>query len=397
MKFSAALSDFSKILQKTLPAVPPKSAIQVLEHLNMKLQGESLQIIGTDQDITIMSTLTVNPIEEGSVLVPAKKLNDIIKALGTVGTFEFNANSANYDIELVTAKGKYNMKGLDPEEYLDLPELFDSKKPDFDNNIHEGTIETGTPTAQFIQKDITRLAEKTLIAVSNDDFRPAMTGVLFQFRENFVNAVSTDSFRLVKATAHSETAAFPQDFDVIIPAKSIDLLKKSDGEVVMSVIESNGKTTHLRFDYSSTVFITRVIDEKFPPYETVIPKENPIVVLVNKNDVIEAIKRVAIFTNKETKQIKLKLETDRLTITGEDEESGNLAVERINCEYSGEDLFIGFNYQYLEEALKNIDADETEDNLIEISFSEPSKPALVSPKSDKDDLLMLIMPVRISE
>jgi DNA polymerase-3 subunit beta len=166
-------------------------------------------------------------------------------------------------------------------------------------------------------------------------------------------------------------------------------------DVVMSVIESNGKVTHLRFDYGNTVFITRIINEKFPPYESVIPDNNPFFAIINKNEVLEAIKRVSIFTSNVTKQVKFKLENNIMTISGEDEESGNQAVEQINCDYQGDDLQIGFNFKYLEDALNNIDEEETEDNLVKISFSEPSKPALISPTSEDENLLMLIMPVRI--
>ena len=118
---------------------------------------------------------------------------------------------------------------------------------------------------------------------------------------------------------------------------------------------------------------------------------------VNKNDVHEAIKRVSIFTSSVSKQIRLRLQSDTLTISGEDEESGNDAVESISCEYHGDELQIAFNFKYLVEALDNIDSGEAKDDHVLISFSEASKPALISPKSDADNLLMLIMPVRISE
>jgi DNA polymerase-3 subunit beta len=397
MKFSAPLSEFHKTLQKTLPAIPPKSTIQVLEHLSMRLEGSKLNIIGTDQDITIMSTLEVTGETDGSILVPAKKLNEIVKALGTKGTFEFTASDDSFDITIVTSKGKYGMKGLNPDDYLDLPELFDSEKPEINNEMDSGTIEVGTPSAQFLKDDIVRLADKTVMAVSTDEFRPAMTGVLFQFRENYVNAVSTDSFRLVKAVVRSEKADFPQEFDVIIPAKSVELLRKSDKDVEMSVIESNGKVSHLRFDYGNTIFITRVINEKFSPYESVIPTDNPFYAIVDKGEIEEAIKRVSIFTSTFSKQVKFKFDRNVLTISGEEEETGNQAVEQINCDYIGDPLNIGFNYKYFEEALNNIHDEETEDNLVKLSFSEPSKPALLSSTKEDDDLLMLIMPVRIND
>lgn len=395
MKFSANLSDFQKSIQRVLPAIPPKSTLPVLEHLNFSLKGNDLRIIATDQDITISTSLEVTSEEEGSVLVPGRKINDIVKALGSSGSLHFFNDDETFDIELKTARGKYKMKGLNPEDYLDLPELFESKKPDADDMHSDGNIDTGNHIAKFTPDEIKMLCSKTSSAVSTDEFRPAMTGVLFQFRESYVNAVATDSYRLVRAVVRSENAEFPQDFDVIIPKKSVDLIKNADDELIMSVIESNSKVSHLRFDYGSTVFITRVIDEKFPPYESVIPENNDLVATVDLKEILSAINRVSIFANALSKQIRVELSNNLIVLSGEDEESGNKAREEIACEYDSTEFDIGFNFKYLDEAIKNIDSSETTDNLITISFSEPTKPALVRPKNEEDNLLMLIMPVRL--
>lgn len=396
MKFKVPIGEFQKRLSKVLPAIPPKATLPVLEHLNFKLEGGNLKIIATDQDITIMSNMEVESGEEGSVLVPGRKLDAIIKALGTTGEFEFESSTDTFEIKLVTPRGSYTMKGLNPNEYLDLPELFESKKPDIKDDAPDGTIDTSVPTAVFSKDEIVLLSDKTYFAVSSDEFRPAMTGVLFQFRETFVNAVSTDSYRLVKATVHADGAKYPQDFDVIIPSKAVELLRRSDNEVIMSFIETVGHISHARFDIGETIYITRVIQEKFPPYESVIPEGNPLRLEVNQEEITSAIRRVAIFTSAKSKQIQLSLSSGKLTIIGQDEETGNHAREEIPAEYEGDDLLIAFNHKYLDDSINNIDSKITEDNMVVMSFSEPSRPALVSPKAEKDELLMLIMPVRLS-
>jgi DNA polymerase III subunit beta len=402
MKFTTALSEFQSILQKTLPAIPKKSTLPVLEHLHFSLSGSKLRIIATDQDITIMSTLNVNGEEDGSVLIPGKRINEIIKAMSHSGEIEISTKEDSFDITIKTANGKYGMKGLNPDEYLDLPELFDSEKPHFDKpedlNPADGMIDVGDdnkiPAAYFKKADIAKIASKTVFAVSTDEFRPAMNGVLFQFRGTYINTVATDSFRLVKATLNSDKALFPSDIDLIIPARAVDILKKIDNDLVMSFIETNNKITHTRFDVGDTVFISKLIDEKFPPYESVIPQDNSINVKISKKELLSAIKRVAIFTSEISLQVRIVLENDQLKVTGEDEETGANADEVLTCDYQGEQFMIGFNHKYLEEALQNVESND-DDNII-LMLSEPTRPALLKPGTEEDDLLMLIMPVRLS-
>ena len=389
MKFTVSLSTFQDLLQKTLPAIPPKSTLPVLEHLHFELESNTLKVIATDQDITIMSQIGVSGEIDGKILVPGRRLNEIIRALGNQGEVHFEANLENYEIKLKTQNGHYSMKGLNPNEYLEIPELFESHKPDLEDTDKDSQ-------AFFTKDDINRLASKTVFAVSSDEFRPAMTGVLFQFRGDHVNAVSTDSYRLCRAIAQPEEGRqYPDELDIIIPSRSVELLRKPDDDVFMSVIENNGKITHCRFDIGDTIFITRIIDEKFPPYESVIPQDNDKFVTVERGELLSAIKRVAIFTSNISKQIKLILEENKIYLKGKDEEIGTDGDEYIPCEYTGSNMEIGFNYKYLEEALQNIDG-KTEEDKIVMSFSEPTRPSLLKRSKDDENLLMLIMPVRIS-
>ncbi len=396
MKFKVSLTELNKALEKTSPALPKKSTLPILEHFNFRLKGDELRIIATDQDLTIMTFLKVDNIEDGQILVPGKRISDIVKALADTGDVEI-ATTEKLDIKIKTSAGKYSMKGIAPEEYLVLPELFESAKPDIENIKNISVVDqTKNPTALFKQDEMIRLAEKTAYAVGTDEYRPAMTGVLLQFGGDFVNSVATDSYRLVRTISKPSFGVYPNDLDIIIPARTVEQLKKVDDDVAVSFIKTETNITHIRFDIGEMVIISRLIDEKFPPYESVLPKNNELIAIVPKHQLLQAIRRTAIFTNKISNLIKLQFENNLLTLIGEDEDTASEASEQVNCEYSGEAIKIGFNYKFLAEAVANVnDSDGNEDTMVKITFSEPTRPALITPSPDSEDLLMLLMPLRI--
>jgi len=386
MNFKVKLSDFSDALQKALPAMPRKSTLPVLEHLSFSLENNLLKIIATDQDIIIMTNLEVEQREEGKILVPGFRINEIVRALEK-GDIEFISDEETYNIEIKTHKGKFKMKGLDESEYLDIPVLFSSSKPNLDEN--------NPPAARFTKDELSRLADKTYFAVSMDEFRPAMTGVLFQFKGEYVNAVSTDSFRLVKAVCKSESGNFTNDLDIILPVRTVDLLRKVDDDSTLSTIETEGKITHARFDYGNTVLTSRIIDEQFPAYESVIPYSNPFEASIPQKSFLSSLKRVSIFASTSSHQVKASFESNVLTLIGEDEESGTHGKEVLDCQYDQEPFSIGFNCKYLEMAIQNAEDDLGDDENIVMTFSESNKPALIMPKANRELLTMLIMPVKI--
>ena len=397
MKFKVSLSELNKALDKTSPAMPKKSTLPILEHFNFRLKGDELKIIATDQDLTIMTFLKVDNIEDGQILVPGKRIVDIIKALDNTGDIEISTTE-KLDIKIKTSAGKYSMKGIAPEEYLVLPELFESAKPDIENIKNISVVDqTKNPTALFKRDEMIRLAEKTAYAVGTDEYRPAMTGVLFQFGGDFVNAVATDSYRLVRTISKPSFGVYPNDLDIIIPSRTIEQLKKVDDDVAVSFIKTETNITHIRFDIGEMVIISRLIDEKFPPYESVLPKNNELIAIVPKQQLLKAVRRTAIFTNKTSNLIKLNFENNLLTLIGEDEDTASEASEQIPCEYTGEAIKIGFNFKFLAEAVGNVnDNDDEEKTKVKITFSEPTRPTLITPFPDTEDLLMLLMPLRIS-
>lgn len=386
MNFTVNLNELQEAVNKTLPAIPPKSTLPVLEHLKFELSNNNLEIVSTDQEITIKTEVQVEDSTDGKILVPGRKLNDILKALGKTEKILFKTDESNFEIDIETSFGVYKMKGLNNNEYIELPELFE-----VNNDVDNKPIEE---VATIPQSEVIRLADKTAFAVSNDDFRPAMTGVLFQFRNNYLNAVSTDSYRLVKATYNTEAGELPDELDIIIPSRTMDLLKKADSDVQFSFIKNNDKVTHIRFKIGKTVYISRIIDERFPPYESVIPTNNSITLSVNKTQLQSAIKRVAIFANDITKQLKVNVTQAEMKLTAQDVDSGTKADENISCKLEGNDVEIGFNYKFLDEAIGHLNSNE--DDEVVFTLSESNKPALIMPEKDSKDLLMLIMPVRLN-
>jgi DNA polymerase-3 subunit beta len=286
------------------------------------------------------------------------------------------------------------MKGLDSDQYIDLPELFNSKKPDLTSVSTDNVAVDNRESAFFKADEISKITEKTVFACSTDEFRMAMNGVFFQFRNNVLNSVATDSYRLVKVSLHKEVDTFPDDLDVIIPQRTAELLKKSEDDVIFSLIRSNQKATHARFDSGNTVIISRLVDEKFPPYDAVIPKNNDLVAFVSHQDLLASLRRVSILTSKISNQVRLSFSQGLLTVIGEDEDAGDNASETLSCNYNSKNITIGFNCKYLEQALQNMH-DYANIQQVAISFSEPNRPVLIAPEPDNNELLMLIMPVRV--
>ncbi len=394
MKFTVPMNEMQSLLQRIMPAIPPKTTLPILEHLFFSTENGKLRAIATDQDITIIVNLAVDIELDGSVLVPGRRFEQIVKLQEPSAILEFSVNPENLEIMLSTGTGKYVIKGLSDDEYLDIPELFKAERPDIEGLI-SGAFKAGAK-AMFSKEEVKFLSSKTVFAVSEDEYRPAMTGVLFQFRKDYVKSVATDSYRLVIAKSSQPDSMYPDDLDVILPKRTVELLKKIDDKIEITLLETNEKITHIRFDIDNTIYISKIIDEKFPPYETVIPTENKYILNAKQKDLIKAINRVAIQTNAFSKHVKLSVTQDTLIASGRDEDIGTIGDETITCEFNGDSFETGFNYKFLLEAVQNVDTDEKSDDSITIMFSEPIRPVLIKSSQTSDDLVMLLMPVRIN-
>lgn len=372
MKFTVALTDLQKALHKVLPAIPNKSTMQVLEHIHTELDGTNLTLTATDQEITISLTIPVAGEEDGSVLIPGRQFNELIKELGSAGSVSISA-SDNSLIVVRTPTGNYEMNGLAAREFPPIPPFPEAQK------------------ANLTKDDMMRMANKTVFAVSTEEYRPSMTGVFFQFDSNMATAVATDGFRLSRVNVNSkEDGEFPTSLEAIIPSRAVDLLKKIDDDVTMEV-----SPTHAQFRVGTMTITTRIIDEKYPPYQNVIPNDNDKTLIVNQREVLSAIKRVALFANANTRHVRFKISDKSLSVHSEDEDAGGKGTEIIPCDFSHENFEVGFNYRFLEEAIKNITSDDDPDLNVKMTFSSPIRAVLITPGSNSHNLLMLVMPVKI--
>ncbi|MBQ0739576.1 DNA polymerase III subunit beta, partial [Aquimarina celericrescens] len=224
-----------------------------------------------------------------------------------------------------------------------------------------------------------------------DDLRPVMSGVFFQFSTEGLTFVATDAHKLVKYSREDVSAEETAEF--IMPKKPLNLLKgilaNSDSDVLIEYNESNAK-----FTFDDTQLVCRLIDGKYPNYEAVIPKENPNVLTIDRTQFLNSVKRVSIFSNKTTHQVKLKIAGAELNISAEDVDYSNKAEERLTCDYQGDDMQIGFNSRFLTEMLNNLNA-----NDVQLEMSLPNRAGILTPKDGLDDgekVTMLVMPVMLN-
>ena len=368
MKFSVSSSELNKGLSTVIGAVPNKATLPILETILFQSEENSIKLSATDLEISIIQHVQADVEEAGSVAIPARRLLETLRQLPNITVF-FEVDERN-NVLFKTDKGTYKLVGDDSDDFPEVPDLFDGV-----------TIESDTDVVQ-------QAINKTLFAVSNDDLRPAMMGVYFQLGPNASQFVSTDGHRLVKYSTQDITTS--EDHSFIVPDKALALIQKSisDEQTTLQVTQN-----HVSFKSGDTQLITRLINEQYPNYESVIPRDNDKFLTIGKDQMLSTVKRVSIFSSSTTRQIRLQLESDKLTIRAEDLDMSSEAKETIECDYNNESMEIGFNAKYLSDVLQNIDGDE-----VSFEFSSPNRAGIVKPthSGENEEMLMLVMPVMLN-
>jgi DNA polymerase-3 subunit beta len=333
-----------------------------------------LRLSATDLEISIIQTVPVQFEKNGTpestpIAVPAQRLIDTLRALPDL-PIEFTADS-DFEIRMETDQGHYKMVGHDGSDYPELPELEEQ---------HEINVEGGL---------LGRSIDKTAFAVSQDALRPAMMGVYFQVSEEETSVVATDGHRLVKLTLPELRADTSVDF--IVPEKATKLAGRivEDDEICTVRVDDS----HVSFEFGDSRVLARLIDETYPNYQSVIPDGNDRNLVVNREDMLNAVKRVGLYSSSMTNQIRLDITPDTVTISAEDVERSSEAEETIHCDYDHEPMEIGFNSEYLTEVLSNVECDE-----VVFELSSPNRAGIVLPRegAEDEDILMLIMPVMLN-
>ena len=371
MKFIVSSTYLLKQLQVLGGVINNSNTLPILDNFLFELKASKLTVSASDLETTMSSTLDVESDEDGSIALPARLLLDTLKTFPEQPlTFVVEDNNT---VEISSNHGKYALAYADGNEFPKAVEL--------DN-----------PSTTTIAGEILATAiSKTIFAAGNDDLRPVMSGVFFQFSTEGLTFVATDAHKLVKYTREDVKADQVAEF--IMPKKPLNLLKgilaTSDEALTIEYNDSNAK-----FTFENSVLVCRLIDGKYPNYEAVIPKENPNKLTIARTQFLNSVRRVSIFSNKTTHQIRLKIAGSELNISAEDIDYSNKAEERLTCDYQGDDMQIGFNSRFLTEMLNNLNADE-----VQLEMSLPNRAGILTPIDGLDEgeqVTMLVMPVMLN-
>ncbi|MDX1940432.1 MAG: DNA polymerase III subunit beta [Saprospiraceae bacterium] len=370
MKFSVSSSELLKRLQIAGGAIGSNPVLPILEDFLFTINNNRLVIAATDLETSITTEIEVMSDSDGAVAVPAKILLETLKALPQQ-PITFSVNDDNLGIEITSAYGKYKLAGENGQDFPRIPESEE--------------VDTITLSANVLTQGI----NKTLFATSNDELRPAMSGVYFQVDFNKITFVATDAHKLVKYTFSDVSSDVSTSF--IVPKKALNLLKNAlpgSGEVKLAFNKANAF-----FSFEDTQLVCRLIDARYPDYNAVIPVENPNVLTIPRGDFQNSLKRIAIYANKTTNQVILKIEDGNLTVSAQDLDFSNEATEQLSCSYDGNPLTIGFNAKFLVEMLSVLDADD-----VKVEMSTPTRAGILLPSEEKEgeEILMLVMPVMLS-
>ena len=374
MKFIVSSTLLLKQLQAIGGVINSSNTLPILDNFLFEIEKDGLIISASDLETTMTAKVAVTKAEKaGSVAIPAKILLDILKTFSDIPiTFTIDTKST-YAIEISAGEGKYKLSGHNAEEFPKTPTLESSSTLELDSSIIANAI------------------NKSLFATGNDELRPVMSGVFCQLSPENITFVATDAHKLVRYRRADATS--PEVASFILPKKPLNQLKNllvhEDSKVK---IEYNN--TNAFFAFGNYNLICRLIDGKYPNYEAVIPTENPNKLTIERIPFLNSIKRVSIFSNQSTHQVRFKIQGKELTLSAEDLDFANEAKERLTCQYDGEDMEIGFNSKFILEMLNIIDTNE-----VCLEMSAPNRAGLLLPvnsENKNEDLLMLVMPVMLN-
>ena len=371
MNFIVSSTQLQRQLQTLSGVLNTSNTLPILDHVLFELAPQQLKITATDLETTISAKIKVESTSEGKLAVPARLLLDTVKTFPEQPlTF---SQADNNTLEISSEQGKYALAYANADEYPQAADVVDASSL----TIQGDTLATAI--------------NNTIFASGNDDLRPVMSGVFFQLSSSGMTFVATDAHKLVKYERTDVVA--PETAEFIMPKKPLNLLKSvlvgSEEDVTINYNSSN-----VQFSFDDNLVICRLIDGKYPNFEAVIPKENPNVMSINRVQLLNTVKRVSIFSNKTTHQIRLRIAGAELHISAEDIDYSNKAEERLTCSFQGDDMQIGFNARFLTEMLTNLSSDD-----IQLELSLPNRAGIITPVDGLDEgeqVTMLVMPVMLN-
>ena len=374
MKFLVNTKVLHDQLSLTEAVIPKSPMIPVLENFLFEITDGKLQVTVSDLQITCITSVSIEAKESGKMAIPAHIFMQTLQNLPEeIITISFDEKSYNVDIQ--SAKGRYKLSSENPSDFPSPPEIEKSF-----------TIEL---SAELLHKGISR----TSYAMSSDELRPAMNGLLVKLDKDGLTLVGTDGHRLVtytKSELKQEAA-----HSIIIPRKAVQMLQKALKKNLDKSVSLQFNTSQACFQIAETQIICRLIDERYPDYEKVVPEGNKNYIVVDREEILDSLHRTSIYANKSTQQMRIKVVGEKFTLIVEDLDFSNEATEDISCTHEGEDIEMGFNVKFLIDVFHYM-----EEEKVRLELSDPNRAAIAIPveesKEETEKNMALVMPIMLS-
>ena len=369
MKVRLNQQNFARVLGLVTGVVPATSAIPVLSNLLLEAQDGKVKISATDLDISVISVMDGDVTGSGAVTVPAKRFQEIVRELpGEEVLLDVDGTR----ISVTSGRASFKMMGMEKDQF---PKIADLEKKD------RVTIGSGA---------LEKMIRRSVFSVARDDTRPVLSGVLWEMSPDELAMVGTDGHRLARMAVRGKFG-LKQEMGVIVPPKALNqILRLIPGEDEVGVAIDNA---YVGFFVGDTTVYSRRIEGTFPNYKQVIPKANANILIVKREDLTSATRRVSLLADSKTHKIKMFLSKDGVKLTASTPDLGE-AEEEVPATYTGEDMVVGYNAAYVLDAVKSADGEE-----IRFELGSPVGASILKPATEPEDesYLCLVMPLRLAE
>ncbi len=374
MRFTLSSSALNGRLQTLSKVINSKNSLPILDSFLFEIRNNQLNITASDSENVMRTAVQLDEYDgESRFAVPNRTILDAVKELPEQ-PLTFEVDTANYTIKILYQNGIYNFTAQNADEYPNIQAIPDG-----------ATVITINST--ILNDNINR----SLFATAQDELRPVMNGIYFDLTNDGLSIVASDGHKLVRNKNFTIKSDTPASF--ILPKKPATLLRnvvsKGDSD---TVIKFDNRSAEIHYDGGS--LSCRLIEGKYPNYNSVIPQNNPNQLTVDRKALLGALRRVLPFASESSQLVRFHLESGKLELSSEDVDFATSAKENIVCDYSGQTMSIGFKGSSLSEILTNLDSED-----ITIQLADPSRAGIIVPaiQPENEDILMLIMPMLLND
>lgn len=375
MKFVVSSTELLSHLSAISKVINSKNTLPILDNYLFLLEDNRLTVTASDLESTLITSIELeNTSETGTIAVPAKRMNDTLKEFPEQ-PLTFQIDPETFQIDIFSQNGKFSIMGQNGEDFPQQPLLNESVASSI--NVNHSVLLSGI--------------NKTLFATADDELRPVMNGIFIELTTEDMKFVASDAHKLVRYKRFDAKAETNASF--ILPKKPAALLKsllpKEDFDVKLEFDEKNAF-----FTLSNYKLICRLVEGNYPSYNSVIPQNNPNKLIIDRVEFYNTVRRVSVFSNQASNLIRLKLTENQLVVSAQDVDFAISAVERLSCQYEGEDMEIGFKSTFLQEILSNLSSTD-----VKVELSDPTRAGLLLPaenENEEENVLMLLMPMMIN-